>query len=167
MSKSVKLEKDLYPPMCKWLQEHLEDNYRNCEIIVEDTSQVYLDSVLEHYGVIKEYPEVIGIGMQIDVLGIVKKRERTLLFFIEAKKTPLNTHDLGQILVYSRICNPERAFLFSSAGTGSLEKLIRQREDLTFYSPDKRLKMIQIAKWDIDSNKPDLISMIPKIEISK
>ena len=112
---------------------------------------------------INEYPEVVGIGMQIDVLGIVKEKQKVSLFFIEAKKTPLNTHDLGQILVYSRICNPEKAFLFSSAGTGSLEKLIRQREDLTFYSQDKRLKMIQIAKWDVARNMPDVISMIPKI----
>lgn len=163
MSKNVKLEKDLYPPMCKWLQEYLEDNYRNCEIIVEDTSQVCLDSVLERHCVIDEYPEVVGIGMQIDILGIVKEKRKVLLFFIEAKKTPLNTHDLGQILVYSRICDPEKAFLFSSAGTGSLEKLIRQREDLTLYSRTKRLKMIQVAKWDIVRNMPDVISMIPKI----
>ena len=91
------------------------------------------------------------------------EKEKVSLFFIEAKKTPLNTHDLGQILVYSRICNPEKAFLFSSAGTGSLEKSIRLREDLTFYSQDKRLKMIQIAKWDVARNMPDVISMIPKI----
>lgn len=85
-----------------------------------------LDSVLERHGVIEEYPEVVGIGIQIDVLGIVKEKRKVFLFFIEAKKTHLNTHDLGQILIYSRICDPEKAFLFSSAGTGSLEKLIRQ-----------------------------------------
>lgn len=162
MSKNIKLEKDLYPHMCKWLREYLEDNYQNCEIIVEDTSQVCLDSVLDRHGVIDEYPEVIGIGIQIDVLGIVKEKRKTFLFFIEAKKTPLNTHDLGQILVYSRICDPEKAFLFSSAGTGSLEKLIRQREDLTFYGSNKRLKMIQVAKWDIVRNMPNVVSMIPK-----
>ncbi len=82
--------------MCKWLQEYLEDNYRGCEIIVEDTSQVCLDSVLEHYGVINEYPEVVGIGMQIDVLGIVKEKQKVSLFFIEAKKTPLNTDSIGE-----------------------------------------------------------------------
>lgn len=163
MNRNVRLEKDLYPPMCKWLQGYLEDIYHGCEIIVEDTSLVCLDSVLERYGVINEYPEVVGIGMQIDVLGIVKEKQKVSLFFIEAKKTPLNTHDFGQILVYSRICNPEKAFLFSSAGMGSLEKLIRQREDLTFYSQDKRLKMVQIAKWDVNRNMPDVVSMIPKI----
>lgn len=162
MSKNVRLEKDLYQPMCRWLREYLEDNYQGYEIIVEDTSSVSLDSVLDHYGVIDEYPEVVGIGIQIDILGIVKERYRTSLFFIEAKKTLLNTHDLGQILVYSRICNPEKAFLFSSAGTGSLGKLIQQREDLTYYSQDKRLKMIQIAKWDVARAMPDVISMIPK-----
>ncbi|MDD6401603.1 MAG: hypothetical protein PUG10_08345, partial [Lachnospiraceae bacterium] len=133
MSRNVKLEKELYPSMCKWLETYLKDNYRNSEVIVKDTSQFYLDKILEEVGVISEYPQTVGIGIQIDVLGIVKKRGKTSLFFIEAKKTQLNTHDLGQILIYSRICNPERAFLFSSAGMGSLSKLLLEREDILEY----------------------------------
>ncbi len=163
MSKNVKLEKDLYPAMCEWLDSYLHDTYKNSEIYVEDTSQVYLDTVLEKYGVIDEYPQTVGIGMQIDVLGIVKKRGKTSLIFIEAKKTPLNTHDLGQILVYCRICNPEKAFLFSSGGMGSLSKLLNEREDLLYYSNDKKLKIIQAAKWDVVKKLPDMTTMIPKL----
>lgn len=163
MSKNVKLEKDLYPPMCQWLELYLTDLYPKGEVIVLDTSQVYLDSVLDQYGVLDQYPQVVGIGMQIDVLGIVKTKQKVSLFFIEAKKTPLNTHDLGQILVYCRICDPEKAFLFSSAGMGALKKLITERGDLTFYSTKKQLKMIQVGKWDVVRNMPDVTSMIPKI----
>lgn len=163
MSKNVKLEKDLYPAMCEWLDSYLHDTYKNSDVYVEDTSQVYLDTVLEKYGVIEEYPQTVGIGMQIDVLGIVKKRGKTSLVFIEAKKTPLNTHDLGQILVYCRICNPEKAFLFSSGGMGSLSKLLNEREDLLYYSNDKKLKIIQAAKWDVVKKMPDMTTMIPKL----
>lgn len=163
MSRNVKLEKELYPSMCKWLETYLKDNYRNSEVIVKDTSQFYLDKILEEVGVISEYPQTVGIGIQIDVLGIVKKRGRTSLFFIEAKKTQLNTHDLGQILIYSRICNPERAFLFSSAGMGSLSKLLLEREDILEYSSDNKIKMIQAAKWDITKEMPEMRTMIPKL----
>lgn len=163
MSKNVKLEKELYPAMCRWLNTYLQDTYKNAEIIVQDTSQYYLDRILIQYGVIDEYPQTIGIGIQIDVLGIVKKSGKTMLYFIEAKKTALNTHDLGQILVYCRICNPEKAFLFSSDGMGSLNKLLTEREDLLNYSDDKKIKMIQVAQWDIIKETPDIRTIIPKL----
>ncbi len=163
MRRNVQLERELYPEMCQWLKDYLEDNYRGAEIIVRDTSLIKLDTVLDQIGVLDQYPDIIGIGMQIDVLGIVKKKEKASLFFIEAKKTFLTTHDLGQILIYSRICNPEKAFLFSSAGTGSIDKLIREREDIAIYSTEKRLKMIQVAKWDITRKAPDLATMHPKL----
>lgn len=163
MSKNVRLEKDLYPAMCKWLDTYLNDKYKKAEIIVRDTSQFYLDKILEEIGVINEYPQTVGIGMQIDVLGVVKKREKTELFFIEAKKTQLNTHDLGQILVYARICNPEKAFLFSSAGMGSLSKLLVERQDILEYSQDRKIKLIQAAKWDVVREMPEMSTMIPKL----
>lgn len=163
MNKNVKLEKDLYPEMRQWLLDYLEDKYKGSKIIVRDTSQQNLDAVLDEIGVLDQYPTVTGIGMQIDVLGVVFKRDKTLLFFIEAKKTPLNTHDLGQILVYSLICNPERAFLFSSSGVGSLGKLLREREEILAYSPERRIKMVQVAKWDISRKSPDQATMYPKI----
>ena len=97
MNKNIRLEKDLYPDMCQWLRNYLEDNYKGSVIFVRDTSQQNLDVVLDEIGVLNEYPNVIGIGMQIDVLGVVSRRNKTLLFFIAAKTTPLNTHDFGQI----------------------------------------------------------------------
>lgn len=163
MNKNVSLEKELYPSMCMWLEKYLEDNYKNAEIIVRDTSQYLLEKILEELGIINDYPQTIGIGIQIDVLGVVKTKNKSLLFFIEAKKTNLNTHDLGQILIYSKICNPEKSFLFSSSGMGSLRKLLLEREDLLNYSTDKKLKMIQVAKWDVIGKSPDILSIIPRL----
>ena len=163
MSKNVRFEKELYPSMCEWLERYLQDNYNDAKVIVRDTSQLYLDKVLEELEVIDEYPQTVGIGIQIDVLGVVKTRLKTELFFIEAKKTKLSTHDLGQILVYCRICNPERAFLFSSGGMGNLNKLLMNREDILEYSSDRKIKMIQVAKWDVVGKMPEMKTMIPKL----
>lgn len=151
--------------MVDWLGKYLHGRYRNAEIYVADTSQVNLDTVLQEQGVLQFYPEVVGIGMQIDVLGIVKVKPnvKPLLFFIEAKKTQLNTHDFGQILVYCRLCDPEAAFLFSSNGLGALSKIVTIREDITLYGDKKKLKMIQIGKWDVLRKAPDPKTIMPKL----
>lgn len=88
---NVLLEKDLYPYMCVWLQQRLEDRFKNenCSIIVEDVSTINLDTALNTYGVLEYYPNIVGLGIQIDVLGIVKWQHKASLFFIEAKKTHL------------------------------------------------------------------------------
>lgn len=124
------LENELYEPMRCWLEQYLSDKYKGYEIITADTSQERLDRALAKYGVIIEMAN--GIDVQIDVLGIVRKKTIVKLFFIEAKKTKLTLRDLGQLWAYCKLIDPEEAFLLSSAGLGSLNKLINsfRREDL-------------------------------------
>ena len=99
------------------------------------------------------------------MLGIVIFPENAYIFIIEAKKTPLNLQNLGQLLVYSKLCNPEESFLLSSAGMGSLDKVLvnLSREDLLDYGSKKIIKKIKVAKWDITKKSIDYITMIPKI----
>ena len=67
-------EFDLYPPMQLWLKAYLKDKYKSAEeIIVVDSHSERLDRVLRKYGIIQE--EAIGVDIQIDVLGIVKKAD--------------------------------------------------------------------------------------------
>lgn len=66
------LEKELYEPMCCWLKQYLEDNYKRFEIIVSDTSQERLDRALARYGIVNDM--ATGVDIQIDVLGIAKKK---------------------------------------------------------------------------------------------
>ena len=164
---NVKSEFELYPEMCKWLRMHLEDKYKNkrCEVVVLDCHSVYLDSVLEKYNVIKYYPQAVGLKIQIDVLGIVVCEDKADIYFIEAKKTVLNLQDLGQLLIYCKLCNPEEAYLLSSGGLGSLEKVLNNlnREDLLDYGSGKRIKKIKVAKWDNVKKGIDNHSIVPKI----
>lgn len=164
---NVRYEVELYEPMRKWLGNYLADNYKNkkSEIIVEDTHSVTLDRVLSKYGIIEQYPQAVGMNIQIDVLGIVKMKNRSDIIFIEAKKTALNLHDLGQLWAYCKLINPAEAYLLSSKGLGSLNNILKVygREDMLDFGDKKIIKKMKVAKWDVVRNTIDNNSMIPKI----
>lgn len=157
------LENELYEPMRVWLEYYLKDRYKGYEIIALDTSQERLDRALLRYSVVCE--QAVGVDIQIDVLGIAKKKQITKLFFIEAKKTRLTLRDLGQLWAYCKLIDPEEAFLLSSAGLGSLNKLLYSlaREDLLDYGTGKKIKKMRVGKWDVLRNNIDYGTLIPKI----
>ena len=162
---NVALEIELYEPMRIWLQQYLEDKYKNSEIITVDAHAKTLDSFLQEYGVLEYYPLTVGLDIQIDVLGIIKQKNKVSLVFIEAKKTQLNLHDLGQLWAYCKLCDPLEAFLLSSHGLGSLNKLFNNllREDLLDFGDGKLIKKMKVGKWNIMTNSIDYHSVIPKI----
>ena len=157
------LENELYEPMRCWLEQYLIDNYKGYEIITVDTSKERLDRALAKYDIVIEMAN--GIDIQIDVLGIARKKTTVKLFFIEAKKTKLTLRDLGQLWAYCKLIDPEEAFLFSSEGLGSLNKLINsfRREDLLDFGEKKKIKKMKIAKWDVSKNSVDLHTLVPKM----
>ncbi len=164
MARNVKLEIELYEPMCFWLKEYLIDKYRTSEIITIDSHAQTLDYFLEKYDIIDQFPQTVGLDIQIDVLGIIKKRRIAEIAFIEAKKTKLNLHDLGQLWAYCRLCCPSEAFLLSSAGVGSLDKILNNlnRNDLLDYGDGKIIRKMQVAKWNISRKSIDYETLVPK-----
>ena len=165
MANNVRSEFELYEPMRVWLQQYLEDKYRGAQIITVDSHARTLDLFLEEYGVLDQYPQTVGLDIQIDILGIINKNGKTNIVFIEAKKTQLNLHDLGQLWAYCRLCDPVEAFLLSSAGIGSLNKILNNlgREDLLDFGDGKRIKKMQVGKWDISTNSIDFRTLVPKL----
>lgn len=165
MAKNVRFEYELYEPMKNWLQKYLEGKYKGATITTIDSHARNLDVVLEEFGVLDQYPQVIGLDIQIDVLGIIVKRGTSQIVFIEAKKTELNLHDLGQLWAYCKLCDPAEAFLLSSLGMGSLNKILNNlcRLDLLDFGDGRRIKKMQVGKWDIISNLIDLRTLVPKL----
>ena len=165
MVRNVKLEIELYEPMRKWLYEYLQEKYKGAEVITIDSHARTLDSYLEEYGIIDKYPQTVGLDIQIDVLGIVKSKRQTDIVFIEAKKTQLNLHDLGQLWAYCKLCSPSEAFLLSSMGLGSLSKIFNnlQRIDLLNYGDGKLIRAMRVAKWDLNRCSIDPLTMVPKL----
>ena len=165
MANNVSKEFELYAPMKEWLKVYLSDKYKNASVVVLDSHARTLDVLLEEENVIDYYPQTVGLDIQIDVLGIIKNKNSVDLVFIEAKKTKLNLHDLGQLWSYCKLCDPLEAFLLSSAGLGSLNKILNNlsREDLLDFGNGKTIKKMQVGKWDITRNSIDFQTLIPKL----
>lgn len=165
MINNVKKEFELYEPMREWFQKYLEDKYPTWNVITIDSHSRTLDMYLHENGVLDDYPQTVGLDIQIDVLGILKKNNRTMIAFIEAKKTQLNLHDLGQLWAYCKLCDPAEAFLLSSIGLGSLNKILNNlsRTDLLDFGDNKIIKQMQVAKWDLSTNSIDYKSIVPKL----
>lgn len=165
MANNVSKEFELYEPMRVWLQQYLEDKYKGWQILTIDSHARTLDSFLEENGVLDNYPQTVGLDIQIDVLGILKKGNKSGIVFIEAKKTQLNLHDLGQLWAYCKLCDPLEAFLLSSCGLGSLNKILNNlsRIDLLDFGDGKIIKKMQVGKWDISRNALDYKTIVPKI----
>lgn len=161
--RNVKNEFELYLPMKTWLQGYLEDKYKGDKIITVDAHAERLDRVLAKYDIVNDL--AVGVDIQIDILGIAKRESTIKLFFIEAKKTNLTLRDLGQLWAYCKLIDPEEAFLMTSAGLGTLNKLLNsfKREDLLDYGSGKFIKKMKISTWNLTSGTPDLSTMIPKL----
>ena len=157
------LEEELYEPMRIWLEQYVKDKYKTYDVIAVDAHAERLDRVLARYNVIKEMAN--GIEIQIDVLAIAKMRNQVKLFFIEAKKTRLTLRDLGQLWAYCKLVDPDEAFLLSSTGLGSLNKLLNafRREDLLDFGDGKKIKKMRVGKWDVIKSIVDYNSLVPKI----
>lgn len=160
---NVRLEEELYEPMRVWLEQYVKDRYKGYEVLSIDAHAERLDRVLAKYGIINEMAN--GVDIQIDILAIARKNMTVKLFFIEAKKTQLTLRDLGQLWSYCKLVEPEEAFLMSSLGLGSLNKLLNsfRREDLLDFGDNKKIKKMRVAKWNLSTNAPDMLSMVPKI----
>ena len=165
MENNVKKEFELYEPMRIWLDEYLNEKYKGWEIKTIDSHARTLDLFLEEYGILHDYSETIGLDIQIDVLGILKKNQKSRIVFIEAKKTQLNLHDLGQLWAYCKLCDPAEAFLLSSKGLGSLDKILNNlhRTDLLAFGDNKTIKNMRVGKWDIKRNGINYNTLIPII----
>jgi len=165
MENNVKKEFELYEPMRIWLQKYLEEKYKGWKITTIDSHARTLDLFLEENGVIVNYPQLVGLDIQIDVLGILEKGTKKNIVFIEAKKSALNLHDLGQLWAYCKLCDPLEAFLLSSKGLGSLNKILNNlnRIDLLEFGDGKIIKKMQVGKWDLTKNSIDYKTLIPKV----
>ncbi len=162
-SKNVSSEFELYEPMRIWLHNYLSDKYKNHEIITVDAHNERLDKVLARFGIIND--TAIGIDIQIDVLGIVRKNRSIKIFFIEAKKTSLTLRDLGQLWAYCKLIDPDEAFLLTSADLGSLSKLLYtfKREDLLDFGDGNHIKKMKVAIWNLSTNSPEVSTIVPKL----
>lgn len=159
----MKGEIRLYPDIEKWLEIYLRDRYRRWNVeTTHKTSKIALDVVLKEKGI--EIKEAIGLGIKVDIVGILTRKSEVKLALVEVKDKPLTLRDLGQLWGYTQLLNPVESFLISSKGLGTLTYILKvlKREDLLVFGP-KREKMMKIAKWDERRKSIDYATLIPKL----
>ena len=163
MGNNVKSEAELYEPMRVWLHTYLTDKYKSHEIITLDAHNKRLDRALRKFDILCDV--ATGVDIQIDVLGIARNSKSVKLFFIEAKKTSITLRDLGQLWAYCKLIDPDEAFLMTSAGMGSLNKILNvfKREDILDFGDGKIIKKMKLAIWNIKTGTPNMSTMVPKI----
>jgi len=151
----------LYPKVRSWLSEYLKQKYPRKRVSPfvathsRSLSRVIADADLHNY-----FPESSCWDVHIDVVAVIQSRKRYDLAFVEVKMKPIALKDIGQLLVYCRVCKPREAFLLSPQGVSSdLDKLLRDfgRQDILRYKSG----VIKIATWNVDYNVVDWNSLIP------
>ena len=107
-----------------------------------DTSSFYLNKFIfeSKFGEELEYYEQYKI--KPDLVGFVMSSKKVLM--AEVKATELSLKDLGQLMGYCLVANPEYAILISSKKPSlNLMKLIKIKRDILNYGD----KMIKIGLW--------------------
>lgn len=143
-----KQELAFYAPMKEWFCDYLQNKNRNAEVMVHDIHKIYLSDFFTKVAFRKNFPDYPTYKIKIDLLGVVKEKDKYGLIFIEVKYGALNFSHLAQILVYSKLVRPSQAILISPQGLSvHLNNIINKykREDMLEYMTNHK---IQLAKWD-------------------
>jgi len=135
-------EEDTYEPQRKWLQKYLEKKFPNSTIetfVVADTD---MDNYFSRYGLERHAEIAEDFDIRPDIVGFVDRKK---IVFIESKITTLGIKEIGQLLGYCLIANPEIAILCSTKNSsGSLAKIL-PHDDLIIYGNGLKIKF---AEWD-------------------
>ncbi|MDE0634426.1 MAG: hypothetical protein OXI43_01050 [Candidatus Poribacteria bacterium] len=150
-----KSEKDMYPDVCKWLENFLKDRFKKAHIEVYELSQKSISRFLSTYNKGNFPSEWVTWNIKVDVVGFVHHpNEPTDLVFVECKNTKLTLAHLSQLLGYSRIAQPFYSFLISPEGFSltlvSLLQKYQRRDVLEYYWEAGKLpRQVVVAQWDM------------------
>lgn len=154
-------ESTLVAPCRAWLSGYLGRRFRGAEVdVLPDTERRELRSVIDQAGLSGEFPEASAWEVQVDVVGVVRRRSRVHLSFVELKSGPIKLVDVGQLLGYCRVCRPSEAFVLSPVGpSADLRRLLTvyERTDILTFGDE----FIRVGVWNLDRGEPDWGSLSP------
>ncbi|MFQ5531352.1 MAG: hypothetical protein ACE5ES_01925 [Candidatus Nanoarchaeia archaeon] len=158
-----KAEEKLYPEIEEWLKKYLQEKYIGYSIeTTYETSRRNLDAFLRDKNI--KCKESIGLGIKVDIVGILKRGDKFEFVFVEVKDKPLTLKDLGQLWGYTQLINPKESFLISPKGLGTLNYIfnVLKRQDLLRYGNNSN-KYMKLAKWNKRRKWIDNSTLMPKI----
>ncbi|MER3473949.1 MAG: hypothetical protein C4335_07925 [Armatimonadota bacterium] len=159
-------ERLMYPDVLWWLQQFLQARFPNDMVQVADTSRQplyrYLRRHQDHCPLPTEWQ---SWDVRVDLVGLIFGQRDVKIAVVECKNTPIRLTHLSQLLGYSRVIQPESAFLLSPIGiTPLLQRLLVTfgRQDILNYATasGRRSRSLVIAKWDATAKMLDRNSVI-------
>ena len=143
-------EDDTYVPLQKWLDGFLSRVNPSKQIISEIVATTTLSKLTEIQHIPKIVELVQDLEIRPDVVGFVDDAEMT---FIESKITAMNLANVGQLVGYCLIADPEYAYLISTKPiSAGLKKILTSYPELLSYNGKK----IQIGFLDMTTGNVKL-----------
>jgi hypothetical protein len=154
-------EKEMYPDVILWLDSYLKHKYPRATVKSYDTSKENLCDFIRRHRLEKFFPESQTYVIKVDITGIIKYKEKSLLAFVECKLNSISLKDLSQLIGYSKVVRPALSLIISPTGISSplntLINIYRRYDVLTYYEDLK----IRIAKWNRSTKDIDIHSLLP------
>ena len=127
-----------------------------------DTHKTELSSFLRREGFHRHFPDSSAYEIEVDVTGVIERRDSVKLAFVECKIGPITLRDVGQLLGYSLVARPELSFLVSPRGLSdrlAAQLLTFGRQDILVYGKDR---LIRLGVWDEARGELDVSTLVPK-----
>lgn len=156
-----KNESQMYPEVKMWLNRLLSSSHKKGKIEVFNTSNISLWKFLKKKRYDGYFDNYITYEIRVDVTGIVIKKEKAFLSFVECKMGPISLKDVSQLIGYSKVAMPEYAIIISPKGVSRcLNYLLRSynRYDILDYGNGRKVK---IGVWDSTKKEIDIRSILP------
>lgn len=137
-------ELELYEPIKNYMKVYLRSSYGS-DPIVYDTSAYNLNQFLRINN--KELLDIFNYcdeyRIKPDVVGFIPDHKH--LIFVEVKATYIDLKNLGQLVGYCMVAQPEEAILISDKQMSiSLVKVLEANPEILQYAPSKKIK---VAQW--------------------
>jgi hypothetical protein len=125
---------------------------------------VQLSGFIAMQGLQGSFPDYAAYEIKVDVTALLFLRSAVKLAFVECKIGPITLRDVGQLLGYSLVAQPEKSLLISPRGVSDrLSTLLVTlgRTDILSYGRDRHLRL---ASWNWQRGEIDLPTVLPKGE---
>lgn len=161
-------EKEMYAPVCAWLEKFLQSRHSRAKIYVFDSSRRSLARLIQEAGLSANLPaEWQSWDIYVDVVGFACTSQQTYLAFVECKNTYITLSHFSQLLGYSRVALPQYSLIISPQGASdSLRSLLLtyERTDVLQYHFEKgRISLsVAVARWDENGECLDAGSTISR-----
>ena len=134
-------EQKLYAPIVAWYKRQLERF--SADPFVADTSSRNLDKFIDENDLSEHFDQWDSLKIKPDIISIQKDTHR--IGIIEVKATGLTLKNVGQLLGYCLVANPDEAILVSSEDVPmNLIQAINANPSILEYAPGRKIK---IGQW--------------------